>query len=139
MSRLSYEVENVNGLIANFLANDRDVQVKILQVNRIIAQEAHDIAVQLCPKDTSYMSEHIRIRFSDEGYTWALGWEATDFVGVVNPVNGKVMIFYPPIVELGGFNSDPQPTLRPTMEAIEGDYKAALRQIMLAGYARAGI
>lgn len=137
---LTLKVSNTSGLIANLRAFDRRYQRDIRELNRDTAADALAIAKQLCPKDTTYMSTQLRVDFSDAGLRWSLGWREEDFVGQINPFDGKAIAgFYPLWVELGTAFSPPQPTLRPTFNAIVPEYIDNLRALTAASVARAGI
>lgn len=134
MSRLTYELSNMDGVVANLYAGNARVLREVRALNRDTAEIAQNIAEQLCPKDTLYMSEHIRTAFSEQGLAWSLGWNASDFVGVPHRRTGKPMIFYPPEVDQGNSQQSAQPTLGPTMAAVEPDYKERLRDIISRAY-----
>ena len=43
------------------------------------------MAYDLCPKDTYFMADHIRVEFSKGGYAYYIGWKRKDFTGAGKP------------------------------------------------------
>lgn len=56
--------------------------------------------IDICPKDTFYMSENVRADFSQSGLTYDVGWDARDFLGTLDEKHHP-RSFYPFYVEFG--------------------------------------
>ena len=39
------------------------------------------MAIDLCPKDTFFMADHIRVEFSRGGYSYQIGWRRAESPG----------------------------------------------------------
>lgn len=91
--------------------------------------------IDLCPKRTFYMSEHVRADFSAGGYTYSVGWLATDFIGT-RDAKGNRRAFYPPFVEFGTRHMRAQPSLSIAYREEEPRFKAALAKALSTAYGR---
>ena len=58
------------------------------------AAKEYSLAYDLCPKDTFFMADHLRLSFSRGGYAYELGWDESDFAAA-----GRS--FYPVFQEFG--------------------------------------
>jgi hypothetical protein len=58
------------------------------------AAREYQLAYDLCPKDTFFMADHLRIEFSRGGFAYELGWRERDFTAA-----GRE--FYPIFQEFG--------------------------------------
>lgn len=91
--------------------------------------------IDLCPKDTFYMSEHVRTTFSKAGFTFTVGWDALDFIGTTDD-KGQLRSFYPFFVEFGTRHMRAQPSLSIAYVEERPRYQAALAAAMKNAYAR---
>jgi HK97 gp10 family phage protein len=104
------KVQNIDGIVANFHAASAGVQRDVLALVGDFGARMEQRTVDLCPKRTFYMSEHVRTDFSDAGYTVETGWDASDFLGTTD-AHGHPRSFYPPYVEFGTRHMRAQPSL----------------------------
>ena len=49
------------------------------------AAKEYQMAYDLCPKDTFFMADHIRVAFSRGGYAYRIGWQRRDFEAAGKP------------------------------------------------------
>ena len=49
------------------------------------AAKEYQLAYDLCPKDTFFMANHLRVEFSRGGYAYELGWRESDFTSAGKP------------------------------------------------------
>lgn len=106
----SVTVRNVDALKANLARVQKNAKKAILDAVGTAAAKIHTRTVDLCPKDTFFMSEHVRTDFSPGGYTFTTGWQATDFIGTTD-ATGKPRSFYPFFVEFGTRRMRARPSL----------------------------
>ncbi|MEO7102876.1 MAG: HK97-gp10 family putative phage morphogenesis protein [Gemmatimonadaceae bacterium] len=122
-------VQNVDGLIANIVAKNKTALKLILAAVGNSAARLQQRTIDLCPKDTFYMSEHVRADFSENGYTYEVGWDAKDFLGTIDE-KGRPRAFYPYFVELGTRHMAAQPSLGIAFAEEQPRYKAELANAM---------
>lgn len=126
---VSLTVRGVEGLAANFQATNARVQRNVRDVNGRSAARLHARTVDLCPKDTFFMSEHVRTDFSAGGLTFETGWDASDFIGTTDE-DGNERSFYPPYVEFGTMHQRAQPSLTLAYIEEEPRYKQELSEAL---------
>lgn len=108
------------------------------EIRRVVGESAIRVQVRtidLCPKDTFFMSEHVRADFSPGGYKYTVGWDANDFVGTEDE-NGRPRPFYPPYVEFGTRKMRAQPSLSIAFIEEEPRFKANMAKALSTAYAR---
>lgn len=123
------KLSNVDGLIANIVARNEKAKRLILAAIGSSAARLHQRTVDLCPKDTFYMSEHVRSDFSAHGYTFETGWDARDFLGTTD-IHGRPRAFYPFFVEFGTRHMVAQPSLTIAFQEEIPKYQASLARAM---------
>lgn len=126
---LEAKVANIDGIVANFHAANAGIQRDVLALVGDTAARIHQRTVDLCPKKTFYMSEHVRTDFSDGGYTVETGWDAGDFLGTTD-AQGHARSFYPFYVEFGTRHMRAQPSLSLAYREQTADFSARLSDIL---------
>jgi hypothetical protein len=130
--RVTMLVRNTDGLKAKLRTRTERKKARIRQTTAEEGQAVLEIADELCNVDTGYMRSQLKLKITRDGYNFAVGFWAEDFVGKVNPATGKVIqVFYPPFPILGtrfmaGFDFL-SAALRIRKSALREGYRAALR------------
>lgn len=119
--RMTLSTRNLKGVVANLFAADRRAQRAITQLVRRYGVATHDLARALCPVDTGFMRSQLRLRMTEQGYGYEVGWDASDFDAAGLP-------FYPLFVEFGTSRMAARPSLFPAEQAIRPQFTAALRR-----------
>ena len=131
MPRMTLSTRNLNGVVANLFRSDREAQRAIRVTVDKYGHETHAIAVALCPFDTGFMQEHLRLRFTERGLGYEVGWDEPDFTAAGLP-------FYPLYQEFGTTKMAAQPCLFPAHELTRPRFTAALRNNVRAAVRRRG-
>lgn len=127
---LTFKVDDLSGLLANLRALAVEYEEGVRELNRSTAPRALATALQIAPKDTGYSASKLKMEFSDDGLRWTVGWDAADFIGHINPFDGRLITsFYVVPVEYGSTDSPAQPTLEPTLASVGPEYLAALQKL----------
>jgi HK97 gp10 family phage protein len=128
---ISVTILGMEGLEARLARGGKKARAAILAVVGESASRMHQRTHDLCPKDTFYMSEHIRTDFSKGGFVFETGWDAKDFLGHKNPVTKQIIrAFYPFYVEFGTRTMSAQPSLSIAYREEAPKYKAALERAL---------
>ena len=77
--KLSLQIKNVDPVIRRLRAYPPAARKGIRAVIGEYAAKEYQMAYDLCPKDTFFMADHIRVEFSPGGYAYYLGWRRRDF------------------------------------------------------------
>lgn len=109
-------VRNLQGLVANFYATERDIVEAMQQAAQRAADLVQQVTQATCAVDTGFMREHVRTWHSATGLVWEVGWDAADFFAA-----GEA--FYPWFVELGTRYMAAQPALLPAYEYVVPIYQ----------------
>lgn len=115
MPRLTMRVRNTDGVKARLQARNIQTRLRILDAVDESASRVLHIAQDLCPRDTGFMAEKMRLEFFREGYSFAIGWHADDFLGQTRR-GGQPTPFYPPYVVLGTSRMAGRDPLTPAVE-----------------------
>ena len=121
--RAGMHVRGAAGLIANMYSGDAAVLAAMQRATRVTMKDVYNMAYMDAPRDTGWMAEHIRYELSPSNLAFSVFLDPSDFVGITNPINGKIMPFYPPWVEFGEMGRPAQPFLWPAYAAYEPIYK----------------
>jgi HK97 gp10 family phage protein len=125
MARNVFElsVRNQAALVANFYSFDVEAkeQIRALVVRQ--AESLRNLTMSFAPVDTGYMRDHVLARYGPEGFSFEVGWEASDFLGAG-------LSFYPFFVEYGTRFMPAQPSLGPAWREVEPRYTNALRYLL---------
>lgn len=131
MPRVTVKVRNTDGLRAALQAKDRRVKDAVLDIVAESADRAFNIAQDLCPRDTGFMADKMRLEFTREGYNYAIGWHAADFLGETR--RGALPVpFYPPYVVFGTSEQAGRDPLTPAIEEERPRALAAMRRALHA-------
>lgn len=103
--------------IANIYAMRKDVVAEIKYTNIRTANDMRELTHQLCPKDTWFMAEHIRVEHTPDYRAFEVYWDPEDF-------EAEGLEFYPPFVEFGTSKQRAQPSLGPAYDALSPHYSA---------------
>lgn len=91
-----------------------------------------DLVRDRCARDTGFMADHVRVEYSEKGYTFEGGWNADDFESSGLP-------FYPPFPEFGTSRQPAQPSLLPAFEDVSQSLEADLADSIRANLSRASL
>ncbi|HYC50691.1 MAG TPA: hypothetical protein VEB19_06210 [Gemmatimonadaceae bacterium] len=114
--RLSFGFRDVRGLVANFHQADVRAQREIRRAVKDAGDFFLDLGYFLAPVDSSWMRDHLRARYSDDGLVFEGGYRSEDFVGRTGYDGREITEFYPPLVEDGTRKMAAQPHVRPAFE-----------------------
>ena len=121
-----------SGLEAKLKARTAKQKAAVKATTQVLGHEEHSVVVGLANRDTGYMANQTRLEVTREGYNYAVGYRAEDFVGRTNTeVNPPRVItqFYPVFVVQG------------TRHYAGNDFLSAARRVMRprirTAYARA--
>lgn len=121
--RATLVVRRLEGLKAKQRAKTAAQRARILQVIERSAERVFLRAVILCPVDTGFMVEHLRVKLTREGYNYVIGWYREDFTG-------QGLDFYAVYVVLGtryqAANDPISPALRSEHAQLMRELRAAL-------------
>ena len=122
-------VVNLDGLTARLERGGKRARQAILDAVGESAARLEQRTIDLCPKLSGYMAEHVRTDFSNKGFIFETGWDAQDFLGTTD-AEDKPRAFYPFYVEFGTRHMAAQPSLSIAYAEEEPRYKAALSEAM---------
>jgi hypothetical protein len=129
--RLTVNVRNVDGAKARVRATTQRKKQNLLRQSVKEAEATFDLAQALCPRDTEYMANHMRLDFTREGFNWVIGFRREDFVGQTNPVTGLTITdFYPLFVVEGTRFQAGNDFLRAAMKLRAAQIRAAYREAL---------
>src|SRR5688500_18778424 len=80
MARLTLSVRGQRGLAANLHAADKQISEAVRLVTLETAVRVHAGAQERAPKDTGFMTDHIRIDMSPGGLAFEVGYREDDFL-----------------------------------------------------------
>lgn len=132
--RLSFGFRDTRAIVANLYAADVRAQRDIRRNVKDAGDFFLDLAYFLAPFDSSWMRDHLRASYSDDGLVFEGGYRSEDFVGKKNYRGELITTFYPPLVEDGTRFMAAQPHARPAFEeAVDGmgrDISVSLRRAL---------
>lgn len=100
--RVTMLVRNLDGLKARRRSKTARQKAALRQAVEEQGAATLAVAEDLCPIDTGFMIERLRLTFTRNGLNWNIGFRAEDFLGVVNPVTDRVVTAFYPVFVLGG-------------------------------------
>lgn len=131
MARLTMSTRNLAGVQANLRQYNAGARLRTRAVVLESMDRTFALAQDLCPRDTNYMAEHMHADPTPSGFGYEVGFDAADFVGHTNPVNGrKITSFYPVFTEFGTVKSPAQPCIFPARDAEAPRFKRALKEAL---------
>jgi HK97 gp10 family phage protein len=117
---LELSVRNASAVIANVQQFDARAREEIRALVQQYAEATRTLVRDLAPVDRGYMHDHVRVRYSPEGFAFEVGWDAADFLG-------EGLAFYPFFQEFGTRFMPPQPSLGPAWAVMGPQFQLALR------------
>jgi HK97 gp10 family phage protein len=126
---IGLKVSGVDALVARFERGGKAAREAILRVVGESAARLHQRTVDLAPKRSGYMAEHVRTDFSRSGLSFETGWDASDFLGTIDE-HGRERPFYPLYVEFGTRHMAAQPSLSIAYAEEEPLFKAELSEAL---------
>ncbi len=116
-----------DGLDAKLRARTQDQKQRVLRVMQQSGERVLNTAASLTPFDTGFMLDKLRLERTREGYNYAIGWRAGDFIGQRNPATGRTIdAFYPVYVVYGTRRMAGRDPLTPALRTEEPQLKRAL-------------
>jgi HK97 gp10 family phage protein len=97
---ISVKTTNLDGLVSRFDNARSKIRREVKAAVGRSAARLQSRVIDICPKDTFYMSEHVRADFTPSGLVVRVGWDARDFLGTEDD-KGRRRSFYPFFVEYG--------------------------------------
>ncbi len=129
--RLTVTVKQNPTLFAKLKAKTARQKVAAREATAKSAERAFVRVQELVPRDTNYMADHTRIRLTDEGLGYLIGWYTKDFVGQTNPVTGQqISTFYPRYVVYGTSQMAGRDPLTPALQAERPNYRRAIARAL---------
>lgn len=115
--RVTVKVRNLAGVIARRQARSGEQRKQIKAEIARSSVRVLAFAQTLTPVDTSFMVRHLRREITQDGFTYAVGWHAEDFIGAINPVTLRpILSFYPTFVVFGTRHMAGRDPLTPALE-----------------------
>jgi HK97 gp10 family phage protein len=102
-----------------FMEADARLVRGLQRVVRKYGDDTRRLAKSLCPVDTGYMKAMLKTQYSEDGFTFEVGWNlGDDFLGTGrNP--------YPFYQEFGTRNHSAQPSINPAFREMAPKFQAA--------------
>lgn len=94
-------VRNLDGLKAKLRATTTAKKQRLREAVVSEADKTLVATLDACPVDSGFMRANVRLEFTREGYNWAIGFRAEDFIGQENPKGVTITAFYPVFVIKG--------------------------------------
>ena len=129
--RLTLDTKNTRAIVANFYAADQRAQRAIRRVVKASGVRLHEDARSRTPVDTGFMRSQLRLRYSDGGLVYNVGWDEADFTAAG-------LVFYPVYVIFGSRGRPANDPLFPARDAEAPRFDADLRTALKAAIARRG-
>jgi hypothetical protein len=123
--RLTLSTRNIRGLIANIYAADAVTQRAVRRTVKKWGPRQQQLTAELAPYDVTtgpeafHMRDNVRLRYSDDGLIYEVGFDAEDFTEAGRP-------FYPIYTEFGTRFMAARPCVFPARDRIYPEYKADL-------------
>lgn len=117
--RLTISTRNLRGLVANLSAADAVMQRQARRTVKRYGEKQWRLTRELAPVDTGFLREHIRLRFSEDGLIYEVGFLEEDFREAGLP-------FYAIFTEWGTRFMAPRPCVFPARDAIAPEFRSAL-------------
>jgi HK97 gp10 family phage protein len=114
---------NAAGLVANLYAMRDEIADDARELVAETGAREYQRAYDLAPKDTGFMAEQLRLEFSEQGYTYELGYHEADFTAAG-------FAFYPLYQEFGTSTMAAQPSLFPARAEIRPEFQRDLRALL---------
>ncbi|HEU4588142.1 MAG TPA: hypothetical protein VFS11_05825 [Gemmatimonadales bacterium] len=130
--QMTLSTGNAAGRIAGVFGRlDRRTRAAVRDVVQDAAGREFQRASDLCPKDTHFMVEHLRLRFTRGRFGYELGWDEADF-------EAAGLAFYPVYQEFGTSKMAAQPCLFPARNEIRPLFQANLSRVLRQAIQRRG-
>lgn len=127
--RLTLSTRNLSGIAARFRARDVAVQRNVRRVVRRTGEAAYSLAYADAPKRTTFMASQLRLRISDDGLRYDLGFREEDFTNAG-------FAFYPVFVIFGTRFQAANDFLFPANREARREFRPQLRAALRAGWVR---
>lgn len=79
--RVTLRVRNAEAVALRLETRHKAIREALKGAVRRSGERVHASAQQLTPVDTGFMRDHLRLSFHREGFSYADGWYAEDFLG----------------------------------------------------------
>ena len=133
--RLTIETRNLRGLVANLFAADTRMQAATRRTVKKWGPKQKQLTEELAPYDTSkpaeefHLRDNVRLRYSEDGLVYAVGFEEEDFTEAGQP-------FYALYTEFGTRFMNARPCVFPARDQIAPQFKADLSRNVRAAVKR---
>jgi hypothetical protein len=117
--RMTVSARSLRGLVANLSAADAVAQRAVRATVATYGNKQFRLTRQLAPVDTGFLRSQIRLRFSDDGLVYEVGFRGEDF-----DRGGKPQYFL--YTEFGTRFMAARPCVFPARDAIAPEFKRAL-------------
>lgn len=122
---------NQQALVANLQGADRILATEIRVIVRNAGELCREFTQALVPIDTSFMHDHVKTLYSDDGRVFETGWDEADFAAAG-------LAFYPIYVEFGTSKMQAQPSLYPAYQEVKPIFLADIQDAIRASIERRG-
>lgn len=119
--RMTLSTRQVKGVVANLFARDAQARKDLRRITTESGFRTFAVAAALCPFDTGFMQEHLRLRYSEGGFAFEVGWDEADFLAAGLP-------FYPIYQEFGTVKMAAQPSLFPAWQRERPRYERNIQR-----------
>lgn len=122
------------GLVPKLTGRLRQQRERVLAVMAAAKREEFELAIDLAPKDTTYMASQTQSESTNRGFGYITGYRAEDFIGQTNPVTDEVIeVFYPVIVHDGTRTRAGNPWLANARKIMRPRVRERVRQALSVG------
>lgn len=119
--KLELSLQDRSGRVQNFYQVERDLVEAMQEAMLEAAYETQAAAFELCPVDTGFMRDHIRVETDESLQSFEIGWRADDFFE-------EGLAFYPMFVVLGTRFVPPRDPLTPAYERTKPRFAEKVRE-----------
>lgn len=131
MPRLTLSTTNLRGIAANFVAADQKAQAAVKRVVKRHGIGLHEDVYAATPVRSGFMRSQLRLRFTEGGYGYEVGWDEPDFTDAG-------LAFYPVYVLFGTRTQAPNDYFFPLRDRHLSEFTDELRAELRKAYGRRG-
>jgi HK97 gp10 family phage protein len=127
--KMDLSFKNTAAVIANLYKADVACQEAVVKIVHEAGEFCRELAFFLCPVDTQFMRDHIKVLYGPKGFSFEVGWLEDDFLSMG-------LAFYPIYQEFGTIYMSPQPCLSPAYQETKPWFLSALGVELAAAFER---
>jgi hypothetical protein len=132
--RLTLSLRGDRAMVANLFRTEADIVAEIVAHNREIGERVRERAFVLAPVDKEFMRERIKLRLSETGLVFEVGYDESDFAAAGKPPYFKYQELGFTHWRSGEFIRNPH--LEPAFREFDQAYRAGIRARVQQALAR---